>query len=176
MLSITPLHQQDVLASRLSNAAHEVRSHSRPSRVLGAQNHNACLGQVLCVRLLQGLLHIVRGWHPLVEALATSHHSFVPNSTETGLDSENSGGHRVLVVTGVNLSAKSLYQKHVGLIAFMARIGSCVQADKAEMGLCEFIFSCIQRCSTSTHDLCQLSRAVKHATAASSGIFSGAHR
>ena len=121
-----------------------------------------------------GLLHIVRGRHPLVEALATSHHGFVPNSTEIGLDSEDSPGHRVLVVTGANLSGKSVYLKQVGLIAFMAHTGSFVPADEAELGLCDFIFSRIQscesataRCSTFTHDLCQLSLAVKHATASS---------
>ena len=121
-----------------------------------------------------GLLHIVRGRHPLVEAISTSHHGFVPNSTEIGLDSEDAQGYRVLVVTGANLSGKSVYLKQVGLITFMVHVGSFVPADEAEVGLCDFIFSRIQSCesatagcSTFTLDLCQLSLAVKHATQSS---------
>ncbi|CAE7218911.1 MSH5 [Symbiodinium sp. CCMP2592] len=119
-----------------------------------------------------GLLHIVRGRHPLVEAMS-SHHGFVPNSTQIGLDSEEVE-YRVQVVTGANLSGKSVYLKQVGLIAYMAHIGCYVPADEAELGLCDFIFSRIQSCegatagcSTFTLDLCQLSLALNHATASS---------
>ena len=118
-----------------------------------------------------GLLHIVRGRHPLVEAMMTAHHGFVPNSTEIGLEDRE---YRVQVVTGANLAGKSVYLKQVGLITYMAHTGSFVPADEAELGLCDFIFSRIQscdsatrNCSTFTLDLCQLSLALKHATASS---------
>ena len=69
---------------------------------------------------------------------------------------------------------KSVYLKQVGLITYMAQIGCFVPADEAELGLCDFMFSRIQSCETAsatcssfTLDLCQLSLALKHATASS---------
>lgn len=117
-------------------------------------------------------LHIVKGRHPLVEAASTAHHGFVCNSTEIGLEEAES--YRVQVITGANLSGKSVYLKQVGLITYMAQIGCFVPADEAELGLCDFMFSRIQSCETAsatcssfTLDLCQLSLALKHATASS---------
>ena len=67
-----------------------------------------------------------------------------------------------------------MYLKQVGLITYMAQIGCFVPADEAELGLCDFMFSRIQSCETAsavcssfTLDLCQLSLALKHATASS---------
>eukprot|EP00927_Polykrikos_kofoidii_P070976 TRINITY_DN67328_c0_g1_i1.p1 TRINITY_DN67328_c0_g1~~TRINITY_DN67328_c0_g1_i1.p1 ORF type:complete len:1045 (-),score=180.72 TRINITY_DN67328_c0_g1_i1:522-3656(-) len=162
------------------------------------------------------LLHIIRGRHPLSEALLTAHHGFVPNNTMLGVEgtsltvpeasasrqiSGNGQGAdatactdtpqdrqsaetresstqvmspRVQVVTGANLSGKSVYLKQVGLIVLLAQVGSFVPADDAELGLCDFLFSRIQscegaavRCSTFGLDLTQVSRALRHATAQS---------
>lgn len=92
--------------------------------------------------------------------------------TEIGL--EEAETYRVQVITGANLSGKSVYLKQVGLITYMAQIGCFVPADEAELGLCDFIFSRIQSCETAsatcssfTLDLWQLSLALKHSTAAS---------
>lgn len=87
---------------------------------------------------------------------------------------EEAETYRVQVITGANLSGKSVYLKQVGLITYMAQIGCFVPADEAELGLCDFIFSRIQSCETAsatcssfTLDLWQLSLALKHSTAAS---------
>jgi len=80
----------------------------------------------------------------------------------------------VQVVTGGNLAGKSVYLKQVGLIVFLAQIGSFVPAEEAEIGLCDFLFSRIQslesaaiRCSSFGIDLTQVSLAFRHATEAS---------
>ncbi|CAK9004219.1 unnamed protein product [Durusdinium trenchii] len=120
-----------------------------------------------------GRLHIVKGRHPLVEATAPkAAHGFVANSTELGLEEKRS--YRVQVITGANLSGKSVYLKQVGLITYLAHIGSFVPAEEAQLGLCDFIFSRIQSCETATAqissfalDLSQLSLALKHATRSS---------
>ncbi|CAJ1371697.1 unnamed protein product [Effrenium voratum] len=121
-----------------------------------------------------GRLHVVRGRHPLVEAVGGGKHGFVPNSTEIGVEDEGNDMHRVQVITGANLAGKSVYLKQVGLITFMAHVGCFVPADEAELGVCDFIFSRIQSCETAstqcssfTMDLCQLSLALQHATEAS---------
>eukprot|EP00438_Fugacium_kawagutii_P010055 Skav204550 [mRNA] locus=scaffold3346:126542:150103:- [translate_table: standard] len=92
--------------------------------------------------------------------------------TEIGLEEAQS--YRVQVITGANLSGKSVYLKQVGLITYMAQIGCFVPAEEAEVGLCDFIFSRIQSCETASSttssfmlDLSQLSLALKHATASS---------
>eukprot|EP00930_Biecheleria_cincta_P055886 TRINITY_DN42137_c0_g1_i1.p1 TRINITY_DN42137_c0_g1~~TRINITY_DN42137_c0_g1_i1.p1 ORF type:complete len:993 (-),score=182.52 TRINITY_DN42137_c0_g1_i1:16-2736(-) len=135
-----------------------------------------------------GLLRIVQGRHPLVEATAVSHHGFVPNSTELGItflssdaidnvrdaatpDAVERDKNRVQVVTGANLSGKSVYLKQVGLITFMAHVGLFVPAEEIQLGLCDFIFSRMPSCETVALrgssfnvDLSQLSVSLRHAT------------
>lgn len=137
---------------------------------------------------MPGLLRIVNGRHPLVEATAVSHHGFVPNSTELGVSSLSSDArenvpdtstpdalgrdeNRVQVVTGANLSGKSVYLKQVGLITFMAHVGLFVPAEEVELGPCDFIFSRMPSCETVALrgssfnvDLSQLSVSLRHAT------------
>ncbi|XP_053699644.1 mutS protein homolog 5 isoform X2 [Synchiropus splendidus] len=50
---------------------------------------------------------------------------------------------RVKVITGPNSSGKSIYVKQVGLIVFMALIGSDVPVKEAEIGLVDGIFTCM---------------------------------
>ncbi|XP_072547199.1 mutS protein homolog 5 [Salminus brasiliensis] len=55
------------------------------------------------------------------------------------ISSETEG--KVKVLTGPNSSGKSIYLKQVGLIVFMALIGSDVPAKEAEIGLVDAIFT-----------------------------------
>nr|XP_058933460.1 mutS protein homolog 5 isoform X12 [Kogia breviceps] len=109
-------------------------------------------------------VRIQNGRHPLMELCART---FVPNSTECG-------GYkgRVKVITGPNSSGKSIYLKQVGLITFMALVGSFVPAEEAEIGAVDAIFTRIHSCesislglSTFMIDLNQqVAKAVNNAT------------
>ncbi|XP_037375313.1 mutS protein homolog 5 isoform X1 [Talpa occidentalis] len=108
-------------------------------------------------------VRIQNGRHPLMELCART---FVPNSAECGGDKG-----RVKVITGPNSSGKSIYLKQVGLITFMALVGSFVPAEAAEIGAVDAIFTRIHSCesvslglSTFMIDLNQVAKAVNNAT------------
>ncbi|KAI4560772.1 hypothetical protein MJG53_017401 [Ovis ammon polii x Ovis aries] len=109
-------------------------------------------------------VRIQNGRHPLMELCART---FVPNSAECGRDIG-----RVKVITGPNSSGKSIYLKQVGLITFMALVGSFVPAEEAEIGAVDAIFTRIHSCesislglSTFMIDLNQqVAKAVNNAT------------
>ncbi|XP_059137505.1 mutS protein homolog 5 isoform X2 [Peromyscus eremicus] len=108
-------------------------------------------------------VRIKNGRHPLMELCART---FVPNSTDCGGDQG-----RVKVITGPNSSGKSIYLKQVGLITFMALVGSFVPAEEAEIGVIDAIFTRIHSCesislglSTFMIDLNQVAKAVNNAT------------
>ncbi|XP_038526735.1 mutS protein homolog 5 isoform X4 [Canis lupus familiaris] len=85
-------------------------------------------------------VRIQNGRHPLMELCART---FVPNSAECGGDRG-----RVKVITGPNSSGKSIYLKQVGLITFMALVGSFVPAEEAEIGAVDAIFTRIHSCES----------------------------
>ncbi|XP_053769719.1 mutS protein homolog 5 isoform X2 [Desmodus rotundus] len=108
-------------------------------------------------------VRIQNGRHPLMELCART---FVPNSAECGGDKG-----RVKVITGPNSSGKSIYLKQVGLITFLALVGSFVPAEEAEIGAVDAIFTRIRSCesislglSTFMIDLNQVAKAVNNAT------------
>ncbi|XP_078302868.1 mutS protein homolog 5 isoform X2 [Panthera onca] len=108
-------------------------------------------------------VRILNGRHPLMELCART---FVPNSAECGRDKG-----RIKVITGPNSSGKSIYLKQVGLITFMALVGSFVPAEEAEIGAVDAIFTRIHSCesislglSTFMIDLNQVAKAVNNAT------------
>uniref|UniRef100_H0X2E8 DNA mismatch repair protein n=2 Tax=Otolemur garnettii TaxID=30611 RepID=H0X2E8_OTOGA len=111
-------------------------------------------------------VRIQNGRHPLMELCART---FVPNSAECSGDKG-----RIKVITGPNSSGKSIYLKQVGLITFMALVGSFVPAEEAEIGTVNAIFTQIHSCesislglSTFMIDLNQVAKAVNNATAQS---------
>ncbi|KAK7886781.1 hypothetical protein WMY93_026402 [Mugilogobius chulae] len=78
---------------------------------------------------------------------------------------------RVKIITGPNSSGKSIYLKQVGLIVFMALIGSNVPAKEAEIGLVDGIFTRMQSresvsigLSTFMIDLNQMAQALNSST------------
>uniref|UniRef100_A0A4W6CIX6 MutS protein homolog 5 n=1 Tax=Lates calcarifer TaxID=8187 RepID=A0A4W6CIX6_LATCA len=101
--------------------------------------------------------------HPMLELCSPV---FVANSFQS---SESQG--RVKIITGPNSSGKSIYLKQVGLIVFMALIGSDVPAKEAEIGLVDGIFTRMQSresvsvgLSTFMIDLNQMAQALNSST------------
>jgi DNA mismatch repair protein MSH5 len=87
-------------------------------------------------------IEIVNGRHPLQEIVLDG--DFVPNDTSIDYDS------RVNIITGPNYSGKSCYARQVGVIVYMAHLGSFVPCDTARISVVESIlakFSAIETCS-----------------------------
>ncbi|GAB5369893.1 hypothetical protein AAMO2058_001445900 [Amorphochlora amoebiformis] len=81
----------------------------------------------------ESVLRIEEGFHPL-QSLCTE--TFIPNDTLM-----DSNLRRVQILTGPNASGKSIYLKQVGIIVFMAHIGSFVPATSAVVGYVDKIFT-----------------------------------
>ncbi|MGI6253969.1 MAG: DNA mismatch repair protein MutS, partial [Aminivibrio sp.] len=80
-------------------------------------------------------LEVEGGRHPVVEKVITDE-PFVPNSLV--LERE---GKRIALITGPNMAGKSTYLRTSALLTIMAQMGSFVPAEKAEIGLCDRIFT-----------------------------------
>ena len=78
---------------------------------------------------------ICQGRHPVVERSLPGGERFVPN--DTCLDGE---GKCLVIVTGPNMSGKSVFIRQVALIVLMAQMGSFVPAASARVGLANRIF------------------------------------
>ena len=83
----------------------------------------------------KGVIDIKDGRHPVVE-LMLGEGSFIPN--DTYLDNRD---HRINIITGPNMAGKSTYMRQVALIVLMAQIGSFVPARKADISICDRIFT-----------------------------------
>ena len=81
-------------------------------------------------------LHIVDGRHPVIERVLPPGTTFVSNSIV--LDTTE---HQLQVITGPNMSGKSSYLRQVGLITFLAHVGSFVPAASARIPLTDRIFT-----------------------------------
>jgi len=81
------------------------------------------------------VVEIEEGRHPVVEQMMPAGSRFVPN--DAALDAD---GQRLLVITGPNMSGKSVYIRQVALIVLMAQMGSFVPARSARVGLVDRIF------------------------------------
>ena len=87
-------------------------------------------------------IHILNGRHPLQEMILDA--EFIPNSTNIDPTS------RVQVLTGPNFSGKSCYARQVGILTFMAHIGSFIPCDDARISVVNQIlarFSSIETCA-----------------------------
>ncbi len=81
-------------------------------------------------------LIIEEGRHPVVEK-SLPQGLFVPNSVCLG----SPHGPDLIVLTGPNMSGKSTYLRQIGLIQILAQMGSFVPARRAELGLCDRVFT-----------------------------------
>ena len=105
-------------------------------------------------------VQIVNGRHLLVELCCSN---CIPN--DCALDEE----HKIAVITGPNFSGKSIYLKTIGLIVYLAHIGSYVPAEIAEIGVLDHIFSRIssdenKALSSFTKEIMQISIALNNST------------
>lgn len=82
------------------------------------------------------IISIKEGRHPVVERMMPEGELFVPNDVSLGGD-----GERLLIITGPNMSGKSVYVRQVALITLMAQVGSFVPAREARIGLVDRIFT-----------------------------------
>ncbi|MCV6639083.1 DNA mismatch repair protein MutS [Candidatus Albibeggiatoa sp. nov. NOAA] len=76
---------------------------------------------------------IEEGRHPVVEAIQDI--PFMPNDLNLHED------RRMLLITGANMSGKSVYMRQTALIVLLAHIGSFVPAQKAVLGSIDGIFT-----------------------------------
>ena len=79
------------------------------------------------------LLHVVGGRHPLV--LAHQREVFVPHHIT--LDQQC----YFALITGPNMAGKTTVMREMAIIQFLAQVGSFVPAEKAELGICDYLFS-----------------------------------
>ncbi len=79
------------------------------------------------------LLHIEQGFHPLIKSLIRD--QFVCHDLH--LDHKCFFG----LITGPNMAGKTTVMREVAIIQLLAQMGSFVPAKKAQLGLCDFLFS-----------------------------------
>ncbi len=82
------------------------------------------------------VIEIKDGRHPVVEKILPPGEKFVPNDVRLD-NSEN----QILIITGPNMSGKSVFLRQVGLIVLLAQIGSFVPASYARIGIVDRIFT-----------------------------------
>ena len=106
---------------------------------------------------------IRNGRHPLQEILVDG--DFIPNDTDI------SDEKRVNVVTGPNFSGKSCYCRQVGVLVYMAHIGSFLPCEAAQVSLFDQIFaqfSTVETCavpqSSFQLDLTQMGTILRRST------------
>lgn len=106
---------------------------------------------------------IENGRSPLQEIV--TEHKYIPNDTAVTAE------HPIAMITGSNYSGKSCYMNQVGVILFLAQIGSYVPATKAKVGIADKILvriTSVETCSlpqsTFQIDLSQMGSILRQAT------------
>jgi DNA mismatch repair protein MutS len=79
---------------------------------------------------------IDRGRHPVVEKLLPIGGRFTPNSVNF-----KPGSDEFFVITGPNMSGKSVYLRQTGIIAYLAHVGSFVPAESVSLSILDRIFT-----------------------------------
>ena len=90
----------------------------------------------------EGVIEILNGRHPLQELIVNN--GFIPN--DTMMDNTN----RVMIVTGPNFSGKSCYARQVGVLVYLAHLGSYLPCDSAKVSVMDQIivnFGEVETCS-----------------------------
>lgn len=78
---------------------------------------------------------IVGGRHPVIESVLRTHgDNFVKNDC-------NLNTHAIALLTGPNMAGKSTYLRQNALIVVLAHLGSYVPAERANIGICDQLFS-----------------------------------
>jgi DNA mismatch repair protein MutS len=112
------------------------------------------------------VIEIREGRHPMVERFLREGESFVPNDVRLEGDTQ-----RVIILTGPNMSGKSVFVRQVALIVLMAQMGSFVPASFARIGVIDRIFTragasddIMQGRSTFLVEMSEASYILRHAT------------
>ncbi len=79
-------------------------------------------------------IRIQEGRHPVIEA--ASGRGFIPNDLEMSGESD-----QILIITGPNMGGKSTFLRQNALIVILAQAGCFVPAAKAQIGICDRIFT-----------------------------------
>ncbi len=79
------------------------------------------------------LSNLEGAWHPLIKSIIKD--QFVAHDLR--LDEECYFG----LITGPNMAGKTTVMREVAIIQLLAQVGSFVPAEKAEIGLCDYLFS-----------------------------------
>ncbi|MDP4087666.1 MAG: DNA mismatch repair protein MutS [Bacillota bacterium] len=82
-----------------------------------------------------GIIKITEGRHPVIEKVIPEG-TFISN--DTFLDNKDD---MMLLITGPNMAGKSTYMRQIALITLMAQVGSFVPAKRAEISICDRIFT-----------------------------------
>lgn len=111
------------------------------------------------------VIDIREGRHPVVEQMLPGDEPFVPNDTRLSADE------RLLIITGPNMSGKSVLVRQVAIIVLLAQMGSFVPAKAARIGLADRIFTRIgasdeiaQGRSTFLVEMSEVAHILAHAT------------
>lgn len=153
-------------------AAHAARLQTA-ARILAQLDVLACLAEIAkrygYVKPLMeesDTIEIREGRHAVVERFMREGEAFVPN--DCLLDGE---AQRVLILTGPNMSGKSVFIRQVALIVLLAQMGSFVPAASARLGLTDRIFTragasdeIAQGRSTFLVEMSETSHILRHAT------------
>lgn len=83
-----------------------------------------------------GTFEIEQGRHPVVEKLLPIGERFTPNSVRF-----NRGSEEFYIITGPNMSGKSVYLRQTGIIAYLAHAGSFVPAARVTLPVLDRIFT-----------------------------------
>mmetsp|Transcript_3816 Transcript_3816/g.7132 ORF Transcript_3816/g.7132 Transcript_3816/m.7132 type:complete len:294 (+) Transcript_3816:1828-2709(+) len=86
------------------------------------------------------VIYIEGGRHPLQELIVGG--NFIPN--DTAADNEN----RINIITGPNFSGKSCYARQVGLLVYMAHLGSFIPCKRARISIIDQILARISSVET----------------------------
>lgn len=111
----------------------------------------------------KNLLNVKGAWHPLVKSLISekfiTHDLFLNEDSYFGL------------LTGPNMAGKTTVMREMGIIQFLAQIGSFVPAKSAELGLCDYLFSRLGACddilkgqSTFMVEMSETSEIIRHSS------------
>jgi DNA mismatch repair protein MSH5 len=122
--------------------------------------------KLTCPQMVEESAVAIKNGRHLLQELAVE--NFVPNDTLL------SSAQPVAIISGANGSGKSIYLKQIGLIVYLAHIGSYVPCDKAVIGITDRIFTRIvseetvsDSNSTFSLDLKQMSKILHHHTSKS---------
>lgn len=113
----------------------------------------------------EGRILVEEGRHPVVEQMLPKN-TFVPNGVLLNGEED-----RFLVITGPNMAGKSTYMRQTALLVFMAHLGCFVPARKADIAICDRIFTRVGASddlasgqSTFMVEMAEVAAILKHAT------------